>query len=36
MDKFFNDSILSFNPYEKDELFITNGSSSNLVVLLLL
>lgn len=22
MDKFFNDSILSFNPYEKDELFI--------------
>ncbi len=24
MDKFFNDSILSFNPYEKDELFITN------------
>lgn len=26
MDKFFNDSILSFNPYEKDELFITNSS----------
>lgn len=37
MDKFFNDSILSFNPYEKDELFITNwffvkfGGTSSIV-----
>ena len=29
MDKFFNDSILSFNPYEKDELFITNFIKEN-------
>lgn len=40
MDKLLNDSILSFNPYNKDNLFITNfikdvfdkldGSISNL------
>ena len=29
MDKLFNDSILSFNPYEKDDLFITNFIKEN-------
>ena len=32
MDKFFNDSILSFNPYEKDELFITNFIRENILI----
>ena len=29
MDKLFNDSILSFNPYEKDDFFITNFIKEN-------